>query len=79
VKLRRSPVAPVYALKGASQILVGDAWLSVSEGGFVRIPRTVAYDFRNTSLEAAGLLNLYIPGDFERDMPGLVEWFRQNR
>ena len=48
-------------------------------GAFVRIPRTVTHDFRNTSPAEAGLLNFYIPGDFEREMPGIVEWFRQNR
>ncbi len=68
-----------YALKGMPEILVGDTWRPVSEGAFARIPRAVTHDFRNLSGEEAGLLNLFIPGDFERLMPDIVDWFRQNR
>jgi mannose-6-phosphate isomerase-like protein (cupin superfamily) len=68
-----------YVLEGAAEILIGDVWQAVSQGAFVRIPRTVDHDFRNTSLAEAGLLNLFIPGDFEREMPEIVAWFQQKR
>jgi hypothetical protein len=27
----------------------------------------------------AGLLNFFIPGGFEREMPAIVKWFAKNR
>ena len=67
-----------YVLDGSAEILTGDEWVRVSKGGFVRIPRGVTHDFRNTSQGEAGLLNLFIPGDFERLMPSIVKWFAEN-
>jgi hypothetical protein len=38
----------------------------------------VTHDFRNPTGRVARLLNLYIPGGFEREMPGIVAWFAKN-
>jgi mannose-6-phosphate isomerase-like protein (cupin superfamily) len=68
-----------YVLQGNPEILVGDDWVALEPGSFVRIPAGVMHDFRNTTGEEAGLLNVFIPGGFERKMPAIVEWFARNR
>jgi mannose-6-phosphate isomerase-like protein (cupin superfamily) len=67
-----------YVLDGAPELLVGDAWTTLGRGGFVRVPAGVMHDFRNPTAGRAGLLNLFIPGGFEREMPGIVDWFARN-
>lgn len=36
------------------------------------------HDFRNPAEEEAGLLNVFVPGGFERNMPAIVEWFAEH-
>jgi len=64
-----------FVLEGRPSILIGDRWSSHAEGAFVRIPANVTHDFRNETDGKAGLLNLFIPGGFERNMPMIVDWF----
>lgn len=52
--------------------------LTLGPGGFVRAAAGVLHDFRNDSDLPARMLNLYVPGGFERDMPGIVDWFARN-
>jgi mannose-6-phosphate isomerase-like protein (cupin superfamily) len=67
-----------YVLGGSCQILAGDDWSEVVAGSFVRIPAGVTHDFRNPGTASATLLNFFIPGGFERDMPKIVDWFARN-
>jgi hypothetical protein len=46
---------------------------------FVRIPAGVTHDFENRTDERMGLLNFFIPGGFEKNMPMIVDWFEHNR
>ena len=64
-----------YVIEGVVSVLVGDRWIDVGAGGFVRAPAGVTHDFANRTDRRAGLLNIYIPGGFERDMDGIVRWF----
>lgn len=64
-----------YVLAGAPSVLVGETWHVLAPGAFVRVPAGTVHDFRNDGDARAGLLNIYIPGGFERDMPKIVEWF----
>ena len=64
-----------YVLEGTPSLLLGESWHTLSPGAFVRIPAGVTHDFRNESRERAGLLNFFIPGGFERNMPSIVDWF----
>jgi mannose-6-phosphate isomerase-like protein (cupin superfamily) len=68
-----------YVLQGRPDLLVGNEWVSLEAGGFALVPHGVSHDFRNTTGEEAGLLNLFIPGGFERDMPAIVKWFEEHR
>ena len=63
--------------RGAPKILVGDDWREVEARCFVRIPAGVMHDFRNRSDAPARLLNVFIPGGFERQMPAIADWFER--
>lgn len=64
-----------YVLEGRISFLVGERWFDAGPGTFVRAPAGVTHDFANRSDRRAGLLNIYVPGGFERDMPAIVDWF----
>jgi len=68
-----------YVIEGRPSLLVGDRWIDGERGAFFRIPAGVMHDFRNPTGERAGLLNFWIPGGFERNMPAIVEWFAAHR
>jgi len=67
-----------YVIEGTMSILLGDRWVEASEGSFVLIPSGMTHDFENRSGERAGALNFSIPGDFEKNMPAIKEWFEKN-
>lgn len=64
-----------YVIEGTMSVLVGDDWIDACVGSFVRAPAGVTHDFANRTDQRAGVLNIYIPGGFERDMAGIVKWF----
>ena len=67
-----------YVIEGSLSFFVDGQWLDAPKGSFVLVPAGVTHDFENRSEARAGLLNLSIPGNFERDMPSIVEWFAQH-
>lgn len=64
-----------YIIEGVVRVLVGERCIDASRGCFVRVPAGVMHDFSNETDERAGLLNFYVPGGFERDMPAIVDWY----
>jgi len=64
-----------YVIEGVMSLRVCDDWVDAGVGSFVRAPAGVTHDFANRTDKRAGVLNIYIPGGFERDMAGIVEWF----
>jgi mannose-6-phosphate isomerase-like protein (cupin superfamily) len=67
-----------YGLEGSTSILVGEEWIDVKRGAFLRIPAKTIHDFANRTNERCGVLNFFIPGGFERNMPSIVKWFEEN-
>ncbi len=67
-----------YGIEGTTSILVGGKWVDVNKGTFLRIPAKTIHDFANRTDEKSGLLNFFIPGGFERNMPSIVQWFKDN-
>jgi mannose-6-phosphate isomerase-like protein (cupin superfamily) len=67
-----------YVVEGVMSFLVGDEWLDAPKGSFVLIPAGVVHDFENRSAAGAGVLNFSAPGNFEKAMPGIVSWFKEN-
>ena len=68
-----------YVIDGTVSFLVGDAWVDATKGAFVLAPGGFPHDFENRSSARAGFLNISAPGHFEESMPGISDWFRQNR
>lgn len=68
-----------YVIEGTASILVGETWREAPRGSFVRIPPGVTHDFANRTSARVGILNLYLPGGFERDMPAIVAWYADHR
>ena len=65
-----------YVIEGTMTFLVGDQLIDAKAGTFLRIPAGVAHDFSNRTAQRAGILNVFIPGGFESNMPAIVEWYR---
>ena len=68
-----------YVLAGTTSILIGEKWIDAKKGTFIRIPAKTTHDFRNKTDQKTGVLNFFIPGGFERNMPSIVEWFEDNK
>jgi hypothetical protein len=66
-------------IEGSPSILVGDKWIDSKRGDFLRIPAKTMHDFANRTKERCGLLNFFIPGGFERNMPSIVKWFDEHQ
>lgn len=67
-----------YVIEGTMSFLVGERWIDAPKGSFVLAPGGVTHDFENRSSNRAGVLNLSIPGEFEKNMPAIVEYFAKN-
>jgi mannose-6-phosphate isomerase-like protein (cupin superfamily) len=67
-----------YILEGTMSILIGERWVDAPQGSFVLVPAGVKHDFENRGERRAGLLNFSIPGNFEKDMPSIAEWFAEH-
>ena len=68
-----------YVLEGTTSFLVGDKWVDAEKGSFLRIPANTLHDFENRTGHKSGILNFYIPGGFERNMPSIVKWYADNK
>lgn len=68
-----------YGIEGTTSILVGEEWVEIEKGSFLRIPAKTIHDFANRTNEKCGVLNFFIPGGFERNMPPIVKWFEENK
>lgn len=66
-----------YMLEGVLSFLVGEDWINAEKGAFLRIPAKTLHDFKNESAAKAVVLNFFIPGGFERNMPAIVNWLEE--
>lgn len=67
-----------YAIAGVMSVRVGDRWHDIAPGACVLVPAGTVHDFENRTDEPAGLLNVFIPGGFEKNMPAIVRWFEES-
>ena len=63
---------------GARAPHVGERWTQASKGSFVLVPGGTVHDFENRTDERAGMLNVSVPGSFEKEMPGISAWFAEH-
>jgi hypothetical protein len=47
-------------------------------GTFVLVPGGTTHDFENRSDAPAAVFTIATPGNFERSMPAIVDWFRDH-
>ncbi|HVT20962.1 MAG TPA: cupin domain-containing protein [Mycobacteriales bacterium] len=66
-----------YVIEGTMHVRVADEWFEACAGSFVLVPGNTPHDFENRSDQRAGMLNVSAPGDFEEQMPGIAQWFRE--
>lgn len=64
-----------YVLAGTMSVMVDTEWIDAPTGSFVLVPGNTTHDFENRGAERAGMLNVSAPGDFEKEMPGIAQWF----
>lgn len=67
-----------YVIEGTMSLLIGDRWVDAPKGSFILAPGGVTHDFENRSSSRAGVLNFSIPGDFEKSMLAIAEYFAEN-
>ena len=67
-----------YVLSGTATFVLDGKDVDAGPGSFVRVPPGVMHDYRNDSDEPVRLLNVYVPGGFEQEMPGIVDWLASN-
>jgi len=67
-----------YILEGVVSVFLTDKWIEAGKGTFIRIPRNTMHTFANRTQEKAGMLNIDVPGGFERDLPAMEAWFKEN-
>ena len=63
--------------EGRPSVLVGNDWHDLDAGSVIVIPATIMHDFANRTDRPATLFNVFMPGGFEKNMPSVVAWFRQ--
>ncbi len=67
-----------YVLEGTMTFRLAERVVDAPAGSFLRIPPGVLHGFENRTATRAGVLNVFIPGGFEEQMPGIVAWFAEH-
>jgi mannose-6-phosphate isomerase-like protein (cupin superfamily) len=67
-----------YVLAGTPTFEVDGVESVVGPGTFLRVPPGVSHAYRNDSAEPVQLLNLYVPGGFEAEMPQIAAWYAEH-
>lgn len=67
-----------YVVEGIMSIFIGDKWVEAKKGDFILAPGGIGHDFENRTKEFATVLNFSTDGEFEKEMPGIVDWFKEN-
>ena len=68
-----------YILEGILTVyLQGKDWLQVEKGSYIYIPGNLEHGFENRSEETAEFMSINTPGGFEKTMPPIVNYFKEN-
>lgn len=67
-----------YVLEGTITFRAGEREVDASAGAFLRIPAGVLHGFENRTPHRAGVLNVFIPGGFEQNMPAIAAWYDEH-
>jgi quercetin dioxygenase-like cupin family protein len=67
-----------YVLEGTMSFFIEDKWIDAPKGSFILAASGRKHDFENRSNSRSGILNFSVPGDFEKSMPMIVNWFQKH-
>lgn len=67
-----------YVLEGTMSVSIDGIWSHCSKGAFILIPGGTPHDFENRSQARAGILSFNNKSGFEKQMPSIVDWFKEN-
>lgn len=67
-----------YVVEGTMSFLIKNEWIDAPRGTFILVPAGTTHNFENHTDSRAGVLNISIPGDFEKHMPGIEQWYAEN-
>ncbi|WP_217705448.1 cupin domain-containing protein [Peristeroidobacter soli] len=67
-----------YVIEGQLSVFFDGAWSQAARGSYILIPGGTAHDFQNRGTQPVGFMSINVPGGFEKQMPGIVEWFAAN-
>ena len=73
--LSRIPNEPAVAQTGPAFTLPMGWEGGIPGDGTIIIPAGIDHDFANRTGERVGLINVFVPGGFETNMPEIVAWF----
>ncbi len=75
----RHPEDDIFLVtEGTMSFLVDGTWCDAPVGTFVLVPGGATHDFENRSDAPAAVFSIATPGNFERSMPDIVDWFRDH-
>lgn len=66
-----------YVLEGTMSFFIGGKWIDAPKGSLVIATGGTPHDFENRTAKRAGALNISVPGEFEPQMEGIAQWFRE--
>jgi len=67
-----------YVIEGELSVFFDGAWSKAERGSYILIPGGTPHDFQNRGVARVGFMSINSPGGFERQLPGIVEWFAEN-
>lgn len=67
-----------YVIEGELAVLIENDWQRAQAGTYVYIPGGTEHTFENHSSSRSGFMSINVPGGFESELPGIVQWFKDN-
>jgi mannose-6-phosphate isomerase-like protein (cupin superfamily) len=67
-----------YVIEGTVSIAIDGEWFYAVRGSYALIPGGTPHDFENHGTVRCGFISFNVPGGFELEMPGIVQWFEAN-
>jgi quercetin dioxygenase-like cupin family protein len=64
-------------IEGRLNLYLDGQWHECEKGSYAIIPGGTPHDFENLSDNRAGFISLNVPGNFEKEIPAIAEWFEQ--
>lgn len=67
-----------FVIEGVMSFLINDKWIDAERGSFILAPGGVMHGFENRTNKKAAVLNISVPGGFEKNMSMITDWYQEN-